>query len=122
MPTETLLSKARKEGGFTMNMKGLFVNQNFGYQVSERTLFKCKTDMLNDIVFDQIITMARDIASESGYAPNVGVWVDNDDIYVDISGHWTYLESAIDHARERGEKAIYDWAGNKCIHIGKVVM
>lgn len=47
----------------------------------------------------------------------LGMWEDNGSVYVDLGDMWYALEHALEVARARGEKAIYDRETGECITV-----
>lgn len=50
-------------------------------------------------------------------AHTMGYWEDGGSVYVDLGDTWHSLEIALDVARTRGEKAIYDRQARECIPV-----
>lgn len=50
-------------------------------------------------------------------AHTMGYWEDGGSVYVDLGDTWYSLDIALDVARARGEKAIYDRQTGECIPV-----
>lgn len=55
--------------------------------------------------------------AESHAWDTLGYWEDGGAVYVDLGDTWHMLASALDVARARGEKAIYDTVTGECIPV-----
>ena len=92
--------------------KQLF-NPNHGFMVSNYgTEFILDLDKLTPSIFAEVID--NNIIMEDEY---VGIWIDNNKIYFDISEHHLELKYAIIAGMNNKQKAIWDFSNNCAITL-----
>lgn len=104
------LEKLTKDGGFTLDALGRFKTQNFGYQVSTMNVAKIELWFMatEDRLNFQIVKAMR-LARKRGHGENVGAWVDNGYLYLDLGVTVSDIFEALVIATKGNELAIYDW-------------
>lgn len=115
-----LIKKAIEKGGFTIDKTGKAPNVKSGYIVSD--FGKEKTYFINDIndmrqLEKDIITYFEDIQNSDG--ANVGLWLDNDILFLDISRIYQNKKEALKIGKKNRQLAIYDIKNDKSINIIK---
>ena len=120
----------RGTGGGTYLMDGRSVRPGDGYyavggavdrteiSVPEKNLLlypetvQAATELLRDVVMD---LEAQNLGGEIG----IGFWVEDGEVFFDVSNLIQGRENAIEVAKERGELAIWDFANNENIYTAK---
>jgi len=79
-------------------------------------VFKCKNDDLSFRIFNREINRLQSVVTEP--AQVIGAWVDAYGIaYLELSDVVKSKQVALELARARGEKAIYDFANSESIYL-----
>lgn len=98
-----------KNGGFTKDLK-----HNSGYMVSVKKFEKTlKIDDFKTFkkLYKEYVKTAKILNAF------VGVWVDNNIIYLDISYHFYHYKKAFEYGTQQQQKAIYNIKENKSIYL-----
>lgn len=104
-----------KDGGATLDTNYNNFNVSAGFMVS---LYGYETK----INIDNIEDIKKEIETKREIAENindayVGLWVDNDILYIDISKHIKNYNRALEVARNNAQLAIYDLKNNASIYL-----
>jgi hypothetical protein len=92
--------------------KQLF-NPNHGFMVSNYgTEFILDLDKLTPSVFAEVID--NNIIMEDEY---VGIWINDEQLYFDVSTYWSNLKSALIEGITNEQKVIWDFQQNKTIAL-----
>lgn len=108
-----LKEMAVKNGGFSLSSNG--DSPKSGFMVSIRDILKMPLDLWLELEEQTSIDDYSEIAENvNGY---IGCWIDNGDVYIDISANIQDREQALKVARENGQLAIYDIEKNESIYL-----
>lgn len=104
------LSDIIRNGGATLNYNGEPVQYNSGYQVSVKDCYQLNISNVNDIInaINSLLTTAKN-------GDFVGLWVDGNDIYIDLSTRLPNRAEALYWGKMLNQKSIYDWATGVCL-------
>lgn len=103
--TKTTLQRIIRAGGATLDKNGAAVAFENGYQVSRRD---CYT--LDVLHVGEVLDAVNGLLAKIGAGDFVGLWVNAGRVYIDISERVERLGDALRIGRERGQKAVFDWA------------
>lgn len=101
-----------KSNGATLNQNGQKIQFATGFQCSVKDLHKTKQTKQNKII-KQINNAIKH--AKNGY--NVGLWVENDFVYIDYSVNITDKKTAMQTGKKYNQKSVYDWQNQKCVYI-----
>lgn len=102
------IKKIIQNGGATLAKNGRAVNFRNGYQVSKKDCYILSVENVG-----QLADKINALFAEIGKNEFVGIWVDAGAVYVDISERIGNEKKALNIARQRKQKSVYDW-GNAC--------
>lgn len=116
-----IINKGIKNGGFTIDKELKDITEKSGYMVSIYGLEK--TYNINN---DYMESLEKDILSYKELIKDkknmyIGLWIDNDIIYLDISKHYKNKQKAIISGINNDQLSIYDIKNNSCIDLTKNV-
>lgn len=114
MKKQTLLNIIKK-GGATLNYKGRQINFKEGYQVSLKDLYIFN---LKDI--DAILKAINEQLEKLSFNGNLGLWVDEGKIYVDLSFNIKQFKRAVEIGKQNNQLSIFNWNTKKCIFLAEV--
>ena len=104
---------AVKNGWFSLSLNG--DSPKSGFMVSIRDILKMPLDLWLELEEQSSINDYSEIAKNvNGY---IGCWIDNGDVYIDISANIQDRGQALKVARENGQLAIYDIEKNESIYL-----
>lgn len=116
MELEKIIEKTLKNGGITIDSNFKEINKKTGYVVSdygmEKTYFKNELEALK-----KDIMLYKEIAKKNDAF--IGLWIDNDIIFLDISKVYDNKKEALKIAKKNKQLAIYDIKNDKSIYIKK---
>ena len=103
-----------QNGGLTLSKRLKVVDFSSGYQVSKRHYeTKCKISYKD---FKKFFKVYKKIVK--GYKNSyIGLWVDNDILYFDISNYYAFINSALIFGFVNNQKAIFDWSTKESIYL-----
>lgn len=102
-----------KKGGATLDKNGAAVNFSRGFQVSIKD---CYTLEFCDVVqIKKAINGLLKRAKKTGEF--VGIWVDGEAVYIDISEYINDEKKAIEAGKKRQQKAIFNWKTLRSIYL-----
>ena len=104
-----------KNGGATLNKQNKQVNYKNGYQVSKKD---CFTLDLNNL--QTILQNTNKLLKTIKQNEFVGLWIDDDKIYIDISIRIANKQKAIKTGLKLNQISIFDWQNQNCIYLKKV--
>lgn len=104
-----------KKGGATLNYKGRQLNFKEGYQVSLKDLYIFN---LKDI--DAILKAINKQLDKLSFNDNLGLWVDEGKIYIDLSFNIKQFKRAVEIGKLYNQISIFDWSTKKCIFLAEV--
>lgn len=109
------LKEILKSGGATLTKELKALEKNDGYMVSKIGCEKTFTlDNLKDL--EKEVINYRNKLKNNEY---IGIWIDKDIIYLDISKHYTTKDKAIKSGIKNKQLAIYDLKNNKSVYLTK---
>ena len=112
MNKQELIKAIQDNGGATLTSDFKSAAFNSGYMVSlENYEFKTSIEHLSSELLEEYQTIAND---NQAY---IGFWLDNDDLYVDISINIDNLNDAIKIAQENKQLAIYNCEKGESIYV-----
>lgn len=111
MLTLKQIDKIIKDGGATLTPNGSPVLYKRGYQVSKKD---CYILTLNRRQIASAFDSVKKLCKRSDC---VGLWIDGDKIYIDISEHINSKKQAIEQGRKNKQISIFDWATGDCIYL-----
>lgn len=100
-----------KKGGATLNKKGEAVNFKKGYQVSKKDCYK-----LSITNTAEILEAVNNLLDTINLKEFCGLWVENNQIYIDISIKIDNLADALSFGKNYNQISIFDWNTKKCIY------
>lgn len=93
-----------KNGGATVNNKGVAVNLKSGYQVSYKNMGRVMVKDFTEKMAQAIIAYGLKRGEYAGF------WVEGGFVYCDLSKRIATKKSAVEYGRGLGEIAVWDWA------------
>ena len=124
MTIKSLYFLVQESEGFSVRGDSLLTFVGEGYAVGGAEpavgVFKCKNDDLSFRIFNREIKNFQSVMTEPTQV--IGAWVDLVDdprgvAYIEISDVVTSKQVALELAKARGEKAIYDFANSESIYL-----
>lgn len=109
--TLATIKSIKRNGGATINKYGVRVYMKSGYQVSKCDLLVIPVDELNKLV---IIELIKKLSNRGDY---LGVWIDGDKAYIDISCRIDTKSKAIAMGRELNQLTILRWSDMECLAV-----
>ena len=130
----TIYQALTKNGGATLgvtfhdkeNYSLKIVDFNGGYQVSIEDLvvipLKFVNLMLDDLHWSEFLKLiVQTKASKTLYDYNgaicIGLWIDKDQLYIDLSVYMGDYDLAVKLGKKHNQKAIFDWENNESIYL-----
>ena len=105
------LNKVLKNGGLTLNNKGITAEFKAGYQVSIKD---CYILELNNT--DEIIKAINQLIKKACKGYFIGLWIDNNKIYIDYSINIRSKKLALKIASVKNQLSIFSWYNQDCIY------
>ncbi len=124
MTIKSLYFLVQESEGFSVRGEDLLTYAGEGYAVGGAVpavgVFKCLNDDLSFRIFNREMNRLQSVVTEPTQV--IGAWVDVVDdpkgvAYLEISDVVKSKQVAIELARYRGEKAIYDFANSESIYL-----
>lgn len=115
-----IILKSIKQGGATLDKYYKPLNQKTGYMVSlanHETTFTINTDI--NIIINKVQEYQKLIKQKQHHF--IGLWVDDNTIYLDISKHFQDKQNAVNFGIDNDQLAIYDLKNDKSIYLTKKV-
>ena len=110
--TKNDLTKILRAGGVTLSASGEAVEYSRGYQVSVCDLAIIDTNREADAV--SFINSQKLAKGEF-----LGLWVDDDKLYIDKSRHFNSRTEAIKQGLALNQISIFNWSNKTCIFLKK---
>ena len=116
MNLQKFLSEVLKNNGGSYNITTGESNPTDGYMVSlpNREWVFNADDLCTNSLKEYIIDNAEELSSDKSF---VGLWIDNNKAYIDVSVKYDDLETACYVGIINDQKAIYDNANAVAIHL-----
>jgi hypothetical protein len=109
--TLATIKSIKRNGGATINKYGERVTMKTGYQVSKEDLLIIPVDELNKLVLKELI---KKLISRGEY---LGVWIDNGNVYIDISCRIATKSKAMEMGRELNQLSVLRWRDMECLAV-----
>jgi hypothetical protein len=106
------LKKIIDDGGATLDHSGAPVSFRTGYQVSKKDCYILKVKNIK-----AILKAVNKLLNGCKFGEFVGLWVDDEKIYIDISEHIKNYKNAFKVGTARKQLSVFDWAANNCIYL-----
>ena len=114
MLNNKMIKKIINNGGATLDVNYNNFNASAGYMVSLYG-YETKIDVNNIEAIKKEIENKKEIAQKTkGY---IGLWVENNLLYIDISKYIINYNKALEVARNNKQLAIYDLKNDKSIYL-----
>ena len=122
MTIKSLYFLVQESEGFSVKADSLLTYSGDGYAVggsNPLAVYKCMNDDLSFRIFNREINRLQACSSPEQV---IGAWVDvvedpNGVVYIEISDVVRSKQVALELAKARGEKAIYDFANSESIYL-----
>lgn len=108
------LKQAIKNGGLTLNQKGIPMNFKKGYQVSIQDCYILDLNNTN-----MILSCINNLSHSINKNKYLGLWIEDSKIYIDISIKILNKKQAIESAKNLNQISIFNWHNQKTIYINK---
>ena len=123
MTIKSLYFLVQESEGFSVRADSLLTFVGDGYAVGgavQGAMFKCKNDDLSFRIFNREMNRLQSVSTDTTQV--IGAWVDVVEdpagvAYLEISDVVRSKQVALELARARGEKAIYDFANSETIYL-----
>ena len=115
MKTLDIIKLVQKNGGISLNSQLNNAKINNGYMVSVQK-YEYITDIKKTNAIKNRISYIKNILKENEY---IGLWYDDNKLYIDLSKNIKKLENAKKTAIKNSQKAIYDICNDDVIYIVK---
>jgi hypothetical protein len=123
MTIKSLYFLVQESEGFSVRGDSLLTFVGEGYAVggsAQGAVFKCKNDDLSFRIFNREINRLQSVVTDPNQV--IGAWVDVVEdpagiAYLELSDVVKSKQVALELARARGEKAIYDFANSESIYV-----
>jgi len=112
MITKTRIKNIIKNGGATLNKQGNAKNYKSGYQVSKKDLF-----ILDIENIENITTIINNTLNNMQNDEFLGLWVDNNKVYIDLSIKISNLQKAVNFGKKLKQISIFEWSTKNCIYL-----
>lgn len=109
--TLATIKSIKRNGGATINKYGERVSMKTGYQVSKCDLLILPVDELNKVILKELLTH---LTSRGEY---LGVWIDNGNVYIDISCRIATKHEAMERGRELNQLSVLRWRDMECLAV-----
>ena len=111
MTIKTLKNFIEKQGA-TLDKSGKAVDFENGFQVSKKDCFILELKNIN-----KILKSINELLKEIKQGEFVGLWVEDNKIYVDISIKINNLKNALSFGKMQNQLSIFDWKNKNCIYL-----
>ena len=123
MTIKSLYFLVQESEGFSVRGDSLLTFVGEGYAVGgavQDAVFKCKNDDLSFRIFNREINRLQSVVTDPNQV--IGAWVDVVEdpagiAYLELSDVVKSKQVALELAKARGEKAIYDFANSESIYL-----
>ena len=109
--TNATINSILRNGGATINYNGERVQMKSGYQVSKHDLVVMPAEDFNKYIIKALVAT---LTSRGEY---LGVWVDNNKVYIDVSHRVATKRDAMQMGRELNQLSILRWADMECLAV-----
>ena len=109
--TKATVNSIIRNGGATINNKGERVMLKSGYQVSKCDLLIIPVAELNKYIIKELLGR---LIQRGEY---LGLWIDNGNVYVDISCRVATKRDAIQMGRDLNQLSVLRWRDGECLAV-----
>lgn len=109
--TLATIKSIKRNGGATINKYGERVSMKSGYQVSKCDLLILPVDELNKLIVKELLGK---LVSRGDY---LGLWIDNGNVYIDISCRIATKHEAMERGRELNQLSVLRWRDMECLAV-----
>ena len=109
--TLATIKSIKRNGGATINKYGDRVTMKSGYQVSKCDLLVIPVDELNKFIVKELLGR---LISRGDY---LGLWIDNSNVYIDISCRIATESKAMEMGRELNQLSVLRWSDMECLAV-----
>ena len=109
--TLATIKSIKRNGGATINKYGERVTMKTGYQVSKEDLLIIPVDELNKLILKELI---KKLINRGEY---LGVWINNGNVYIDISCRIATKSKAMEMGRELNQLSVLRWRDCECLVV-----
>ena len=100
-----------KNGGATINKNGNRITMKTGYQVSKQDLTIIS---VSEFSKDILKSLLQKLSCRGEY---LGVWIDNGQVYIDISYRASTKKQAMEAGRALNQLSILRWRDKECLAV-----
>ena len=109
--TNATINSILRNGGATINYNGERVQMKSGYQVSKHDLVVMPAEDFNKYIIKALVAT---LTSRGEY---LGVWVDNNKVYIDVSHRVATKREAMERGKELNQLTILKWSTMQCLEV-----
>ena len=109
--TLATIKSIKRNGGATINKYGERVSMKSGYQVSKLDLYIIPVDELDKFIVKELL---KRLVSRGDY---LGLWLDNGNVYIDISCRIATKSKAMEMGRELNQLSVLRWSDMECLAV-----
>ena len=109
--TLATIKSIKRNGGATFNKYGERVTMKTGYQVSKCDLLIIPVDELDKFIVKELLGR---LISRGEY---LGLWIDNGNVYIDISCRIPTKSKAMEMGRELNQLSVLRWSDCECLAV-----
>lgn len=109
--TLATIKSIKRNGGATINKYGERISMKSGYQVSKCDLLILPVDELNKLIVKELLGK---LVSRGDY---LGLWIDNGNVYIDISCRIATKHEAMERGRELNQLSVLRWRDMECLAV-----
>ena len=109
--TLATIKSIKRNGGATINKYGNRVTMKSGYQVSKCDLYIIPVDELDKLIIKEAMKL---LESRGDY---LGLWIDNGNVYIDISCRIATKSKAMEMGRELNQLSVLRWSDMECLAV-----
>ena len=109
--TLATIKSIKRNGGATFNKYGERVTMKTGYQVSKCDLLIIPVDELDMFIVKELLERLV----RRGYY--LGLWIDNGNVYIDISCRIPTKSKAMEMGRELNQLSVLRWSDCECLAV-----
>lgn len=110
--TLATINSIKKNGGATFDYNGNRVAMKTGYQVSIEGLMTIEVRCMSKELIKMLI-----IGHLSKRGEYLGLWIDNDWLYIDISRRVATKKQAMEMGRELNQLSVLRWSDMECLAV-----
>ena len=109
--TLATIKSIKRNGGATFNKYGVRVSMKSGYQVSKQDLLIIPIEQLDKFIVKDLLGR---LIKRGDY---LGLWIDNGNVYIDISCRIATKSKAMEMGRELNQLSVLRWSDMECLAV-----